>query len=92
MENEKLVMITSANAVFSYKKENPSAESEEIIKYLMKSLDAGKQEKICAVAAADFLLKYLEKNPRAGEKEAIQHVMDNITEIVSSVNEQKEGE
>ena len=78
----KMAMMVAASKAIEYKKKKPHAETEEILRYVMKAIIARGDAKIGAIAAATRAVKYKEQNPDAKDKEIMQRVMNESTEIV----------
>lgn len=85
---DKITMIVAANSVLSYKKKNPIAEAEEVLKYVMSSVDAKGDAKILGIAAANYVLKYISTHPNATEKEVMQSLTNEINSILDSTREE----
>ena len=60
MESDKKVtMIVAASSAVAYKKNKPNADAEEIMKHVMKGMDAKKDAKVFGFAAYNFVIKEL---------------------------------
>ena len=81
-KNEKLLMISAASEALKYQHQNPSANSERIIKHVLGSLDSRVDSQISAIAAVNEVLKIREMNRKLNDKQIIQALMDNIDKIL----------
>jgi hypothetical protein len=83
----KLAMMIAASKAIEYKKKKPYAETEEILRHVMRAVNAHGDAKIGAIAAATRAVKYKEQNPNAKDKEIMQRVMNESSEIVDLIGE-----
>jgi hypothetical protein len=86
-EDKKMVMVQAGSLAYSYKKKNPNAEAEELIRHVMSGLGSKKENKVFGIAAADYVLKYLTKNPDAREKEVMQALVNQTASILGNIDE-----
>jgi hypothetical protein len=84
-QDGKVVMMIAAGKALGYKKQNPGADHEEILKHVMNNIHGDKESKINAIVAANRALKYIQENPELGDKKVMQKIMDELDEI-SSIN------
>jgi len=84
VEKAKVLMMVGAGDALKYKRENPNADSQEILRHIMSNFRAKSEFKVFAIAAASKALEYKEKNRNATEKEIMQKVMDESNEILKS--------
>jgi hypothetical protein len=84
-ENKKMVMVQAGSLAFSYKRRNPNAEAEELIRYVMTELGSKKENKVFGIAAADYVLKYLTKKPASSEKEVMQSLVNQTPTILGNI-------
>ena len=90
LEDKKIIMIAAANSAISYKRQNPNAGIEEVIKYVMREVKSERELKVFGIAAASFVLNYLEKNPKASEREVMQSFSNESNNIIISIENQEE--
>lgn len=83
----KLAMMIAASKAIEYKKKKPQADTEEILRHVMRAVNARGDAKIGAIAAATRAVKYKEQNPGAKDKEIMQRVMNESSEIVDLIGE-----
>ncbi len=88
IKDEKIAMIVGASSAYSYKKKNPYAENERIMRHVMMDIKAGRDVKIVGIAAANFVINYLNRNPKATEKEVMQNLANETGKILSSIKDQ----
>jgi hypothetical protein len=91
-QEKKMVMVEAAGCALSYKTKKPSADTEEVIRHVIKTISAKREMKIFGVAAASFVLKYLERNPRATEREVMQKFANETNSILMTIENQEELE
>jgi hypothetical protein len=88
---EKIKMISAASRVMDFKKQNPLAIDEEIFQdvsdYISEMGDI-KDEKVkfYMVAAATKALQISKKDPKLTEKQVLRQVMEEIPNLISSIN------
>jgi len=87
--NDKLVMISAASEALKYQNQNPSANSERIIRHVLSSLDSRIDSQISAIAAVNEVLKIKEKNVVYSDKQIMQALMNNIDKILMQTKEDK---
>lgn len=85
VDNEKIAMIVGASSALSYRRKNPSADSEEILKYVIKTIEVNKKAKVFGVAAANFVMKYISQNSQATEREVMQNLTNEIPKILNFI-------
>jgi len=85
MENEKVAMVTSAWKSINYMNDKPNAETEEIMRYVLKEIhDFGKEEKIKAIAAANRAINY-KRSLKVSDKAIIQRIMNELNDILEDI-------
>ena len=85
MEKEKIAMLTTAWKVINYMNDKPEADTEEIMRYVLKeSPGSDKEGKIRAIAAANRVIKY-KQSLRISDKEIIQKVMNELNDILEEI-------
>ena len=89
-ENKKIVMVQAGSIAYSYKKRNPNAKAEEIIRHVMREIGVKKDLKIFSIAAADYVLKYLTKKPSSSEKEVMQSLVNQTPTILGNIESEFE--
>ncbi len=94
MEKEKVNMIATAWKVVDYMNDKPNADTEEIIRYVLKEIrHFDREEKIKAVSAANRAIKYKSSlNLKLGDKEIIQRIMNELNEILEEIEKSEEEE
>lgn len=95
MQNEKeikIAMIAAASAALDYLKSNPKSDSERIMKFVIKHLNAEHDSKIAGIAAANHVLKLKERNFKLTDKKAMQDLTDNAENILRSIKTQEKSE
>ena len=85
MKEIKVSMVVGVGKVLNYVKAHPNADTEEVMRHIMKSVDSKRDEKLAAIAAASRALKFKEKNPKANDKQIMQAVMNQTNEILTSL-------
>ena len=82
-------LVPAITEAFRYKKKNPMAGEDEVLKYILKfsKMEKRKNVKIGMVSAASKTAQLLEKNPRLTEKEVIREVVKEIPNILLTINE-----
>ncbi len=81
-------LIPAIAEAFKYKKKNPLAAEDEILKHILKfAKQESKSIKIGMVSTASKTIQLLEKNPRLTEKEAIREIVKEIPHILLKINE-----
>jgi len=91
-ENVKLEMITAASSALDYIKKNPNADSEQVMKHIIRSIKAEGEAKIAGIAAANHIVKFKEKNHKATQKQVMQELSNSMGEILKSIESQNENE
>lgn len=82
-------LVPAITEAFRYKKKNPMAREDEVLKHILKfSKMEKKNVKIGMVSAASKTVKLIEKNPRLNEKEVIREIMREIPSILLTINEE----
>jgi len=85
MEKEKVAMMATAWKVINYMNDKPNAETEEIMRYVLKeSHGFGKEGKIRAVAVANRVIKY-KQSLRISDKDIIQRIMNELNDILEEI-------
>ena len=90
IKDKKIGVIVAANLALSYKKQKPTADTEEIFSYAMRNLKIKKEIKIPSMAGVNFVLKYLESNPKATEREIMQKLTNETSSILNSIETQED--
>jgi len=91
-ENVKLAMITAASSAMDYIKKNPNADSESVMKHIIKSIKDTGEAKIAGIAAANHVIKFKEKNSKATQKQVMQELSNSMRSILKSIESQNENE
>jgi len=91
-ENVKLAMITAASSALDYLKKNPNADSEQVMKHIIRSIKAEGEAKIAGIAAANHVVKFKEKNSEATQKQVMQELSNSMRSILKSIEKQDENE
>ncbi|MFH1711422.1 MAG: hypothetical protein ABH840_03875 [Nanoarchaeota archaeon] len=91
-ENTKLLMISAAASALDYLKKNPNADSEEVMKHVIRNIKAEDGKKIAGIAAANHVVKLREKNLKATQKQLMQDLSNSMDKILESIESQNEDE
>ena len=91
-ENTKLMMLTAASLALDYLKKNPNADSEEVMKHVIKNTKADGEAKLAGIAAANHVIKFKEKNWKATQKHVMQDLSNSMSNILESIESQNEDE
>lgn len=90
---DKIKMVLAASKMWNFRKENPYASDEEILKYIsdyVHSLDIKDQKtKIGMIAAASKALAISKKNRYMTEKQMLRDFMREIPAISESISEKE---
>lgn len=83
-------LVPAITEAFRYKKKNPMAGEDEVLKHILKfsKMEKRKNVKMGMVSAASKTVKLIEKNPRLNEKEVIREVVKEIPNIVSIIEQE----
>jgi len=81
----RLAMVVGISKALEYKAKNPKAELEEVLQFVMKSINAQEESKVAAIAAASRAIKYREQNPQEKGKIIMQRVMNETDLIVNEI-------
>jgi hypothetical protein len=87
IKDKKIAMIAGASSAISYKRIRPTAETEEVIRHVIKDIDTRGENKIFGIAGASFVLKQIEKNHLISEREVIQNLTNETQNIIRSIEE-----
>ena len=87
--DEKLLMISAASEALKYRGQNPSANSEKVIRHVLSSLDSRVDSQISAIAAVNEALKIKDINKGFNDKQVMQALMDNIDKILLQTQEKR---
>ncbi len=85
IDNEQIAMIVGASAALAYRRKNPSADSEEIIKHIVSAIELDRDTKVFGVAAANFVAKYTTLKPQATEREVMQSLTNEIPILLNFI-------
>lgn len=82
-------LIPAITEAFKYKKKNPLATEDEVLKHILKfSKQEKKNVKIGMVSTASKTIQFIDKNPHANEKEVIREIVKEIPNIVSIIEQE----
>lgn len=85
----KFAITSSAIKALEYKKNKPNADIEEIMKAIFLIPSRGDaQVKKGIVVGISKAIKYAEANPRATDKKIMQRIMNELNEIVISLQDE----
>lgn len=91
MEKEpEMIMVLAATKALEYKTIHRRAETEEVIKHIMKSEDINPDLKLYAVVAANEVMRIKKDNFDLTDKQIMQEFVNNIFEFVAKVKQQDE--
>jgi hypothetical protein len=76
-------MIAAVSEALKFRKANPSADEEKIMRHVMSFLSEArsKEAKISSIAAVNYALKMLRQNPKHTERAIIDEIVTNIDSI-----------
>ncbi len=82
-------LIPAITEAFKYKKRNPLAAEDEILKHILKfARQESKGTKIGMISTASKTIQLLERNPRLTEKEVIGEVVKEIPDILLKIDKE----
>jgi len=86
MEKE-VKMISTVSAVLDFKRKNPGADSEKILRYVADFVSKEKDydTKISMMATGTKAVSIIERNPRLSEREVIKKIVELLPEINSNI-------
>ena len=87
-KDTKVAMMMAAGKALELKRKKPQADTEEILKQVMKDIKASGNAKIGAIAAASRAIKYREQEPGAKDKDIMQRVMNESSDIVDVIGQE----
>jgi len=85
IKEPEVAMINASSEALSYLSRRPSADIEEVMKHIMKVVDAKGDVKLAAIAAADRAIKIRIKEPGMRDKEIIQEITNNVFHIMADI-------
>ena len=91
MAKEKGVnMIAAVSKALAFRKNNPRADSEMIMKHVSRFIEATEDDgaKLGMIAASSRAVYILEREPNLTDKEIIKRVMKELPEIKSRIDEE----
>lgn len=85
---EEVKMIEAVSEVFSFKKDNPNADSEKILRHISKFVKKypNRETKRAMIAAASKALSIFEQYNFLSEKEVIKRIMPELREILEKID------
>ncbi|MDP1729057.1 MAG: hypothetical protein Q8L27_02545 [archaeon] len=84
----EFLMVNAATKALDYKDKNPEALEEEIIKYVLNTLNVESALKIKGMASANEVLKIKKISKNATNKEVMQMFMNNLSKFSTSLEEE----
>ena len=84
----KVGVMVAAGQALDYKKKKANSDIEEIMKYVIQNVEANDEARRGVVAGASRAVKYREENPGMTDREIMQKVMNDIPQIISSIEEE----
>lgn len=84
----KFAITSSAIKALEYKKNKPNADLEEIMRAVFATARGSSDAKKGVVVGVSKAVKYLEANPTATTKTIMQQIMNELDEIVVSLNDE----
>ena len=88
MDDEKVVMMVAAGKAIDYLNDKPEADSEEVIRYVMKEIrKSGREARIMGVAAANRTIQY-KQTLKIGDKGIMQRIMNELPSIVQEASKE----
>jgi hypothetical protein len=85
----KFAITSSAIKALDYKKNKPNANIEEIMGVIFTNARGSSDVKKGVVVGVSKAIKYLEANPSATTKGIMQQIMNELDEIVFSLNDRE---
>jgi hypothetical protein len=82
IKDPKIAMASAAMKALDYIKSKKVYEPEEVLKFVMKDLDANPSAKVSAIAAANEAIKIRRENPQMTDKQIMQSIMNSMNEIM----------
>ena len=86
-KDSEFLMVNAATKALEYKNKNPMALEEEIIRYVMNSLEVKSEKKIIGIASATEVLKIKKMSKNSTDKEIMQMFMNNLPKLSASLME-----
>ena len=83
IKDREIAMVNAASKALEIMDNSPDADTEDIIKYVMASLDAPSELKIQGIAAANEIIKMRRAYRELTDKQVLQLFVDNIFEFIS---------
>lgn len=87
----KLAMMITGSSALDFLKKNPNADSEQVMKHVMRDVRAEGEAKIAGIAAANFVIKLKEKG-KITDKKALQELANSTSEILNSISQENAPE
>ena len=85
IKEPEVAMINASAEALNYISRKPGADMEEVMKYVIKMIDAKGKVKIAAIAAADRAIKLRIKEPGLSDKQVIQEITNNVFHILADI-------
>ena len=76
-------MVAAVSEALKYRKANPSADEEKIMRHVMSFLSEvrNREAKVESIAAVNYALKILRQNPKQIDRAIIEEIVTNIDSI-----------
>lgn len=86
IKDAEIAMVAAAHKALELYKKDPNIETEEVIKIVMKSIDANTNSKIPAVAAVNGVLRLKRQSPSISDKQIIERFVSENRGLIDSVD------
>jgi hypothetical protein len=86
-------MISAASEALKFRKENPSAEINQIMHQVSKLAkeQRNSKTKIAMISAASKALELAERNPKFTERKVISELMKHLPELIKTIEQNSES-
>jgi len=86
-KDAEFLMVNAATKALEYKTKNPMALEEEIIRYIMNTLQVNPDMKIVGLASATEVLKLKKMSKNSTDKEIMQMFMNNLPKLSAGLRD-----
>ena len=84
----KVGVMVAAGQALDYKKKKHNADIEEIMRHVLANVETNKEAQRGVIVGVTKAVNYKNLDPRISDKEIMQKVMNDIPQIVSSMEEE----
>lgn len=85
IKEPEIAMVNAASSAVEYMTQYPQAETEEIIRFVMKNVNAVGEAKIASIVAADKAIKLRRLNLEMSNKQIIQEITNQVFHILADI-------